>query len=403
MLTEGWDCNTVTHIIGLRPFQSQLLCEQVVGRALRRVSYDVGEDGRLSEEVARIFGVPFSVVPFKANPVGSSRPLEKRHHVHPFPSRDHLEIRFPRVEGYRQAVRNRVTVDWAQVRNLTLDPLHIPPEVEMKAALPRNRDGRPSFTGPGVIDRLDLNPYRSRRRFQELVFDLATALTRDYVEQPDCEIPAHVLFPQLVPIVRHYLKENVVPHLPTSILDVFFSPYWGWTIEELRLALRPDTLAGETPELPRYEVHRPAGSTRDVDFWTSRDVREVERSHLNYVVADTKRWEQSAAYAIDTDPGVEAFAKNAGLGFAIPYLHDGRTHDYVPDFIVRLKGDGAVHLILEIKGYDPLRDVKVQAAERWVAAVNAEGSFGRWAFAIATDPLQVRHLLQSAAAPPPRG
>ena len=73
MLKEGWDCNTVTHIVGLRPFMSQLLCEQVVGRGLRRSNYEVGDDGSLTEEVAKIFGVPFEIIPFKENKGGARR------------------------------------------------------------------------------------------------------------------------------------------------------------------------------------------------------------------------------------------------------------------------------------------------------------------------------------------
>ena len=123
-----------------------------------------------------------------------------------------------------------------------------------------------------------------------------------------------------------------------------------------------------------------------MDFWTSRDVREVAHSHLNYAVADTKRWEQSAAYVLDTHELVDSFVKNSGLGFAIPYLHNGQPHDYVPDFIVRLKSEPPIHLIhliLETKGYDPLEEVKRQAAERWVAALNAEGSYGQWRYRLA--------------------
>jgi len=182
MRTEGWDCNTVTHIIGLRPFMSQLLCEQVVGRGLRRTNYDVGEDGRLSEEVAKVFGVPFEVIPFKAN-VGPKPPTAKRYHVHAVPAKAHFEIKYPRLEGYRQAIRNRVTINLDLAATLILDPMNIPPEVQMKAALPNNK-GHHSLTGPGKIETVDLNPYRSGRRFQELVFDLARDLTRDYVMQP---------------------------------------------------------------------------------------------------------------------------------------------------------------------------------------------------------------------------
>jgi len=293
-LTEGWDCNAVTHIVGLRPFMSQLLCEQVVGRGLRRRTYELGDNGLMTEEVAKVFGVPFQVIPFKANPTATPKPTEKRHHVYALPGRSHLEITFPRVEGYRQAIRNRVVVDWTLVPPLFLDP---------------------------------------------------------------------------------------------------FIPYYGWAIERLVESIRPDTAQGEAPEVPRYETSRGPGSTADVDYWTSKDVREVVKSHLNYVVADTAKWEQQAAYVIDTHPAVESFAKNAGLGFAIPYIHNDQPHDYVPDFIIRLETDPPAHLILETKGFDHMADVKAAAAERWVTAVNADGRFGRWRYAAARKVEQVRALL----------
>jgi len=400
MLTEGWDCSTVTHIIGLRPFMSQLLCEQVVGRGLRRSNYDVtGEDGKLSEQVAKVFGVPFEVIPFKQS-AGPKPPPIKRHHVTALPEKAVFEIRYPRVEGYSQQIRNRITVDWRTVPLLPLDPMLIPPEVQMKASLPANT-GRPSLLGPGRLVSVDLNPYRSGRRLQELVFELARDLTRLYVSQPTCHVPAHVLFPQIARIAERYLADKVHPIHPAERRDVFISPYYGWVLERLVEAIRPDASQGEVRELPRYEASRGPGSTAEVDFWTSRDVREVLSSHVNYVVADTQRWEQSAAYILDTHPLVDAFVKNAGLGFAIPYLHNGQPHDYVPDFIVRLRIQPPYHLVLETKGFDPLTDVKAQAARRWVDAVNAEGSFGCWCYAIARKPGDIPGLIAQAAASTP--
>ncbi len=164
---------------------------------------------------------------------------------------------------------------------------------------------------------------------------MARDLTREYVAGGTSEAPAHVLFPQVARIVERYVSEKVVPVPPAERIDLFLSPYYGWAIERLSSSIRPDTSQGEAPEVPRYENTRGPGSTADVDYWTSRDVREIERSHLNYVVADTGKWEQQAAYIIDTHPTVEAFAKNAGLGFAVPYIHNGQGHDYVPDFIIR--------------------------------------------------------------------
>ncbi len=395
MLTEGWDCNTVTHIVGLRPFLSQLLCEQVVGRGLRRAVQVLDEHGRFTEEVAKVFGVPFTVVPFKAQKQGEPPAPVKRHHVHPVPSKAQYEIQFPRVEGYTQAIRNRVAVDWSTVSPLVLDPGRIPPEVEMKG-MSVNNEGRLSLCGPGRIDDVGLEAFRAKHRVQELTFDLARTLTRDCLQQRRCQVPPHVLFPQLAGIVRRYLAEKVRVERPADLKDVFLSPYYGWVVERLLEAIHPDTYQGEAPEVPRYETNRGPGTTAEVDFWTSRDVREVVHCHLNYVVPDTSRWEQSAAYYLDRHPAVAAFVKNAGLGFAIPYLHNGQMHEYVPDFLVRMKADPPFHLILETKGYDPLEDVKRAAAERWVAAVNADDTYGRWGYAVAKRVAEVNTILDGA-------
>lgn len=124
------------------------------------------------------------------------------------------------------------------------------------------------------------------------------------------------------------------------------------------------TSHGETPEIPRYERNREPGTTAEIDFWTSRNLQPIRRSHVPFLVADTDGWEQQAGFAIDTHPGVIAFVKNAGLSFAIPYFANGQSHEYVPDFMIRLKSKHPTTLILETKGYDPMKDVKRAAAER---------------------------------------
>ena len=396
MLTEGWDCNTVTHIVGLRPFMSQLLCEQVVGRGLRRTDYELDENGRFTEEVATVFGVPFEVIPFKASKTGGGTPRQKRYHVHGLPTKARYEIQFPRVEGYTQAIRNRVTINLDSVPRLVLEPDRIPPEVEMKG-LSVNTTGRLSLSGPGKIDEVTLAKYRAERRVQEIIFDIAGGLTKNYASQPSCEAPAHVLFPQIANIVRRYVAEKVKVRAPAHIKDLGLSPYYGWLVEILTEHIHPDTSAGETPEVPLYEKTRGAGSTAEVDYWTSKEPKEVVHCHLNYVVPDTKKWEQQAAYYLDKHLMVDAFVKNAGLGFAIPYLYNGQPHDYMPDFIVRLKTEPPIHLILETKGYDPLAEVKKGAAERWVNAVNADGTYGRWAYEMVRQTGEVNDTVMKAA------
>jgi len=370
-----------------------LLCEQVVGRGLRRSSYEVGQDGLLSEEVAKVFGVPFEVIPFKENKGAAPSARPKQAWVQPIPEKERFKIIFPRVQGYRQAIRNRIAVDWEAVAPLRIDPQKIPPEVEVKGLIPNNK-GKPSLGGPGRLDTVSLAVYRRDSRLQQLVFDMARDLTRDYVEQGQAEAPAHVLFPQIVNVIKRYVEKRVFASAPADVKDAFLAPYYGWLIENLLQAIKPDTSQGEVPELPDYERSRPAGSTADVRFSTSRPIREAIKCHLNYVVADTKQWEQSAAYTIDRHNRVAAFVKNAQMGFGIPYLHNGQPHDYEPDFIVRTT-DG-LNLILETKGYDELADVKRQAAERWVAAVNADGKHGQWKYAMARKLSDVAEILNAA-------
>jgi type III restriction enzyme len=371
------------------------LCEQVVGRGLRRASYEPGEDGLMREEVAKVFGVPFEVVPFKANPGGTPPPPVKRFHVHALPEKSRFQIRFPRVEGYTQAIRNRVTVDWKSVPSLVIKPDQIPPEVEVKGLNLTNR-GRPSLMGPGRVDQVTLAERRSHLRVQELVFDVAKALTKDFIKERSSEIPPQVLFPQLAVVVDRYIREEVVVSPPADKRDLHFAPYYGWLVEILVESIRPDAANGESPEIPRLETSRGPGSTSDVDFWTTREVREVNKSHVNYVVADTRKWEQTAAYYIDTHRAVRAFVKNAGLGFAVPYLHNGQMHDYQPDFIIQLDAKNERYLILETKGYDPLEDVKKAAAERWCSAVNAHGGYGQWHFEMIRKTDEVRRVLDNS-------
>ena len=381
MLTEGWDCNTVTHVIGLRPFQSQLLCEQVVGRALRRRSYHAGDDGKFEEEVAKVFGVPFEVIPFKAT---NAQPKPKSPHrrIYSVPGKAEHAITVPNVQGFQMGVRNRIAVaDWPSVPRTTLNPQSLPPTAALAAALNMNR---PSVTGPGGAHLATLEAFRAGHTEQQLAFQMAADLTRKYAEQATCEAPAHVLFPQVLQIVQRYLVEKVEPRPPSVLLDAFLSPYYGWIIERLLGAIGPDSETGEAAEVPDIDEDRPL-RTADISIFTSKKVAEAAKTHLNLVVADTISWEQSLGYELDQHKAVRSFVKNAGLQFVIPYLHNDEQHEYQPDFVARLESHKERYLIAELKGVDwgNLAEVKAQAARRWCNAMNATQRFGHWDYLLA--------------------
>jgi type III restriction enzyme len=378
MLTEGWDCNTVTHIVGLRPFMSQLLCEQVVGRGLRRAGYEPDPDGKLPEEVAQIFGVPFQVVPFKAQADAGHRPQVQTWRVRALPERKPLEIRFPRVDGYIVNTRRSLSVDcdWDKVDAIQIDPTRLPVSVEMKAGLPA-ADGTPLVGAPGRVEEVTLAEYRLHNRLQTQAMRAAHELMREYGRRTATDLPLlRPLFGQFVALVLGFVQRKALAHPPAEKSDVFLAPNYSRMQEIL---LQHLTVSGAEGLRPRYEQHRPMGSTADVDYTTRKEPMPVLRSHVNFVVADSQ-WERIAATVLDTHPRVEAFVKNSGLGFAIPYTLRGTAHDYLPDFVVRLDG-GRRHMIVEIKGVNDERsDVKKRSAEQWCEAVTGDGSFGRWDF-----------------------
>ncbi len=376
MLTEGWDCNTVTHIVGLRPFMSQLLCEQVVGRGLRRAKYEPGDDGKLPEEIAQIFGVPFQVVPFKAQASAAPKPQVQTWRVHALPERAKLEIQFPRVDGFVVRANRNLTIDWRQVDAIKIDPTRLPVAVEMKAGLPAT-DGSPLVGAPGRVVEVTLAEFRLHNRLQTQALRAAHELLREYARRTEVE-PAVLkpLFGRFVLLVLEFVERKALAYPPAQKSDVFLAPNYSRMQEIL---LEHMTVSSTEGLRPRFEQHRPVGSTADVDYTTRKHPMPVQRSHVNVVVADSQ-WERIAATVLDTHQGVQSFVKNSGLGFAIPYVLRGTSHDYLPDFVVKLKAE-THHLIVEIKGIsDEQSDAKKRAAQQWCEAVSGDGSFGKWDF-----------------------
>lgn len=397
MLAEGWDANTVTHIVGLRPFGSQLLCEQVVGRALRRKSYALDEETQMfAEETAKVFGVPFELIPFKVKPVGPQPPQPDPNHIFSVPEKSAYEITFPVVSGYHQSGQFDVHVDWSKVAKVTIDPMKIPQVVELTPLT--TPDGTLAAFGPGERPVLSLKEWRNRFRDQQVAFRLAREICGQWLADNGTEaVPVQQLFPKVAFAAKRFLSEKLErkgDSRPCDVLLVgeYMKAATGSLIEAIKKGAATGT--GEVAIIPQGAAGR--GSTLYVDFHTTKPIYPVTRCHLNAMVADTKKWEQSAAFLLDSHPGVMRWVKNDRLGFTIPYRRRGLPSNYVPDFIVVT--DRGENVIVEIKGrVDDDADAKSKAAQRWVEAVNSLGDQGVWRYLLVEDPGKAGQLLNAFA------
>ena len=399
MLSEGWDANNVTHILGLRAFHSQLLCEQVVGRGLRRMDYVPmpDKDGKLmlSPEYVDIFGVPFSLIPFKGREPGGGPPPEDRpkHEVMALPERKALEIRFPVVEGYVVSLkRNLVSCDVKNVERTRLDPWSTPTDAFVRPQV-GYQIGHPSAHGGFGFELVDRQAYYDSVHPQTIEFEITREIVRALTEasHPGKEQlrreSRSILFPQILDIVRRYVSERVdFDGLNPS--EVGLQTYAQRIIGLLIAAITPDDGKGEAPLLPRLNRYKPIGSTESVHFKTVKPVQITGASHLNFVACDTDSWEQAATFQLEKlakEGVVFCYARNDRLEFNIPYELYGNPQVYEPDFIVRLRN--GVNVVLEIKGksYEDT-DAKHQGARRWVSAVNHWGRLGKWDFLVCRDP-----------------
>jgi type III restriction enzyme len=392
MLNEGWDAQNVTQILGLRAFTSQLLCEQVVGRGLRRLNYDDFSQ----PEYVDVYGVPFEVIPVKKGSLSRSVVTSVSTLVRALPERKHLEITFPRVEGYVVDVRQRIKVDFEKLPYMVIAPAIEPTEVVAKPAV-GYRIGRPDRLAPGPEALHDRNPFHSEKRLQETVYEIAAEITKRLKDKHEEWTIRHILFPQVLEIVWRYLEERVVLTEDAPIEDVALLKYRQRIVERLTEAIEPDTETGDPPLLPVLERFRAIGSTSEVLFRTSRPCVGTTKSHISHVVLDSPKWEHSVAFQLEQMREVVAYAKNDHLGFAIPYEWQGIRHEYRPDYLVRLRyPDGReLKVILEVKGFETEQDrQKEMAAKRWVKAVNHHGEFGRWAFVVCRKPTELPSLLR---------
>jgi len=397
MLNEGWDANNVTHALGVRAFTSQLLCEQVVGRGLRRMDYTPDpETGLLAEEYVDVYGIPFSVIPFKGRPTKKKAPEDKpKNHVRFLEERANYEIRFPVVEGFAFALRkNLIKADIGKMEPLILEPNTEPTAVFVKPTV-GYQVGPPSALGPGEFAEQNREEYYHSIHTQTIIFEIARqvvwALVGDDKTSPDPKSnpklrlqSRHQLFPQVLSLAQEYV-ERKVDWRGCNRCELGHEKYVQRLVERLIVAIEPDDVAGEQPLMPILNRYKPIGTTGEVDFKTTRRCHGTQKSHINQVVLDTARWEASATFHLEQSKQVAFYARNDHLGLVIPYEYFGISHGYEPDFLVRMK-DGRT-LILEIKGYETDEEkAKHAAAKRWISAVNNWGNLGGWCFHVCRDP-----------------
>jgi type III restriction enzyme len=381
MLTEGWDANTVTHILGVRAFGTQLLCEQVVGRGLRRQSYDLNDEGLFNVEYADVLGIPFD---FTAKPVVSppAKPREtiRVHAVKP--ERDALEIVFPRVEGYRiELPGERLEAEFGPDHVLHLTPQLVGPAITMNQGI----------IGEGVNLTV---AHLEDTRFSTILFCLTQHLLYHKYRDPGDEPKPH-LFGQLKRITRQWLDGGYLRCSGgTYPAQVMYKVVADMVAERIKSAIT-ETLAGEKPVKAVLDAYNPTGSTAYVNFTTSKQTRwqtDPRKCHVNWVICDSD-WEAEFCRVAESHPRVRAYVKNQNLGFEVPYLMGSTPRRYLPDFIVQVddEKDDPLNLIVEIKGYRGENAKEKANAMRacWVPGVNNLGKFGRWAFAEFTDVYEI--------------
>ena len=374
MLSEGWDARTVTHVLGVRAFGTQLLCEQIVGRALRRQSYYLNEKtGLFDVEYADVFGIPFD---FTAKPVvAPAKAPRETVSVHAvIPDRDPCEIRFPRVQGYRVELPDaRLTAKFDADSTLRLNR-------QLVGARNTRNEG---IIGEGVdLTLVDTARVRDNTVLFHLTKHLLETAYRDANEDPKL-----YLFGQLKAIVRQWLNDHLECETGTYRAQLLFPVLADMACKRIKDGIL-EAHQGNGTIKPVLDPYNPEGSTRDVRFTTSKSIRwqtDPRRCHVNWAVCDSN-WEAQFCRIVEGHPRVRAYVKNQSLGLEVPYRYGATTRTYVPDFVVLVddgRGDAdLLNLIVEIKGYrgEDAKDKKATMDTYWIPGVNHLKTSGRWAF-----------------------
>lgn len=389
MLTEGWDANNVTHVLGVRAFGTQLLCEQVIGRALRRLSYELNEENLFGVEYADVLGIPFD---FTAKPViAPPKPPPPVVQVKALrPERDHLEICFPRVEGYRvELPTERIEANFDDNSILVLTPEIVGPTKNENAGI------------IGKTETLTVE-HLAEVRPSTLLFNVTQHLLYTKFRDPGEPPPLH-LFGQLKRVAKQWLDNCLQCKGGTYPAMLMYQQLADIACGRIADGITR-AFIGERPIKALLDPYNPTGSTKHVRFNTSKTNRwdtkgPPPKNHVNWVVLDSE-WEAEFCRVAETHPKVVAYTKNHNLGLEVPYRYGSETRKYLPDFIVLVddghapRSDGTpdlLHLVVEIKGYRR-EDAKEKASTMrtyWVPGVNHLGTHGRWAFAEFCDVYEI--------------
>ena len=409
MLTEGWDANNVTHVLGIRAFGSQLLCEQVVGRGLRRMNYQVDpETGKLPAEYVDVYGIPFSLIPFKGKQAKERTADVIYHHIYAVDGRESMEIRIPVVESYTYDVkRSGITCDVSKLQRLQV--CHEPTAVYVVPQRGYMDDPTAAADFEDLIKH-DRKAFYDSVRYQQVLFRLTQDIVDDLINNADGKnseqlkdtfMARHQIFPEVLRIVTKYVESRVNFDPGVDRRELALEKYARLLRQRIREAIVRFATSDDAPLLPIVNSWSPVVSTADVTDYTSRPVVPLTRSQLNFAPV-LSSWEKDAIDILEESPHVEYFTPNLRkLGFAIHYEYGEKIRQYEPDFVVRLT-NGTL-LILEIKGaggevHDPdVVNAKNVAAEKWVDAVNNAKQYGTWAFDICRRIADLRSMLAKYA------
>ncbi|MCZ8110831.1 MAG: BPTD_3080 family restriction endonuclease [Betaproteobacteria bacterium] len=385
MLSEGWDAKNVTHIMGLRAFTSQLLCEQVIGRGLRRVGYDKDENGLFVPEYVNVFGVPLSVFVDAGDGGETPPPPKPSTQIESLPSRNEFEVRWPNLLRVDTVVRPALSVQWSKVPDLQLDPAQTVITAELAPAVG-------GATDLSKTTDIDLSKLPEEFREQRIVFQAARKAF-DQLAGKFTGNREYLVF-QLIRLVEQFLasKKLMIPslfHAEGVRRRILVALNMDLIVQHVVKHVEQQNVASIEPV---FDPEQPLGSTRAMRTWfTTKGNQQTRKSQISHVVGDSS-WEIYAATLFDASDKVQAYAKNDHLGFQVYYLWGGSRKRFIPDFIVRLANGH--NLVLEIKGEDsPMNSAKREALALWVKAVNAKGGFGRWCSDVAFKPAELQDIL----------